>query len=75
MYIIYNGLLLAIINVMYIRNKDIYYLKCMSRNFLRVPKGSMNRVNISRPTRLWNVLLLNIDVNFSINTFEQNLRI
>ena len=39
---------------------------------LRVPKGSMNFVNIS--TRLWNVLMLNIDENVSITTFKHNLK-
>ena len=33
----------------------------------------MNFVNIS--TRLWNVLLLNIDVNDSIATVKHNLKI
>ena len=39
---------------------------------LRVPKSSTNFVNIN--TRLWNVLLVNIDVNVSISTFKHNLK-
>ena len=38
---------------------------------LRVLKGSMNFVNNS--TRLWNVLLLNIDVNVVITTLKHNI--
>ena len=41
-------------------------------NLIRVPKGSMNFVNIS--TLLWHVLLSNIDVNVSITTFKHNLK-
>ena len=44
----------------------------MGSNVLRVPKGSINFVSIS--TRLWNVLLLNIDVNVLITTFKHNLK-
>ena len=68
MYKICNGLLPEVINVLYVRNKDIHSYS----NLLRVPKGSMSFVNIS--TRLWNVLLLNIDVNVSITTFKHNLK-
>ena len=39
----------------------IHSYNTMSSNLLRVPKGLMNVVNTS--TRLWNVLLLIIDVN------------
>ena len=72
MYKICNGLLPEVINIMYARNKDIHSYNTRSSNLLRVPKGSMNLVNIS--TRLWNVLLLNIDVNVSITTFKHNLK-
>ena len=67
-----NGLLPEVINVLYVRNKDIHSYNTMSSNLLRVPKGSMHFVNIS--TRLWNVLLLNIDVNVAITTFKHNLK-
>ena len=59
-----NGLLPEVINVLYVRNKDIHSYNTRSSILLRVPKGSTNFVNIS--TRLWNVLRLNIDVNVSI---------
>ena len=72
MYKICNGLLPEVITVLYVRNKDINSYNTRSSNLLRVPKGSMNLVNIS--TRLWNVLLLNIDVNVSIITFKHNLK-
>ena len=67
MYEICNGLLLEVINVLYVRNKDINSYNTRSILLLRVPKGSTNFVNIS--TQLWNVLLLNIDVNVSITIF------
>ena len=72
MYKICNGLLPEVINIMDARNKYINSYNTRSRNLLRVPKGSMNFVNIS--TRLCNVLLLDNDVNVSINTFEHNLK-
>ena len=72
MYKICNDLLSEVINVLYVRNKDINSYNTRSSNLLRVPKGSTNFVNIS--TRLWNVLLLNIDVNVSITTFKHNLK-
>ena len=72
MYKICNGLLPEVINVLYVRNKDIHYYNTMSSNLLRVPKRSISFVNIS--TRLWNGLLLNIDVNVSTTTFKHNLK-
>ena len=72
MYIIYNGLLPPVINILYIRHKYIYSYNTRRSNGLRLPKGSMNFVNIS--TRLWNVLLLNIDVNVSIIKFKHILK-
>ena len=72
MYKICKGLLPEVINVFYVRNKDINSYNTRSSNLLRVPKGSLNFVNIS--TRLWNVLQLNIDVNISITTFKHNLK-
>ena len=65
-------LLPQVINVLYIRNKNINSYNTRGSNLLRVPKGSMNFVNIS--TRLWNVLLFNIDVNVSNTTFKHNLK-
>ena len=72
MYKICNGLLPEVINVLYVSNKDIHSYNTRSSNLLRVPKGSTNFVNTS--TRLWNVLLVNIDVNVSISTFKHNLK-
>ena len=72
MYKIYNGLLPEAINVLYIGNKDSHSYNTWSSNILRVPKGSMNFLKIS--TRLWSVLLLNIDVNVSITTFKHTLK-
>ena len=62
MYKICNGLLPEVINVLSVRNKDINSYNTRCSNLLRVPKGSTNFVSMS--TRLWNVLLLNIDVQF-----------
>ena len=61
MYKLSHGLLPEVINVLYVRNKYIHSYNTRNSNLLRVPKGSTNFANIS--TRLWNVLLLNIDVN------------
>ena len=72
MYTIYNGLLPHVINVLYIRNKDILPTIVRISTYRGVSKGSMNFVNIS--TRLWNVLLLNTDVNLSITTFKHNIK-
>ena len=72
LYKICNGLLPEVINVLNVRNKDIHSYNTRSSNLLRVPKGSMNFLSIS--TRLWNVLLLNIDENVSITTFKHNLK-
>ena len=66
MYEICNGLLPEVIHLLHVRNKDINSYNTRSSNLQRVPKGSS--------TRLWNVLLLNIDVNVSITTFKHNLK-
>ena len=68
MYKICNGLLPEVRHVLHVRNKDIHSYNTRSRNLLIVPKGSTIFVNIS--TQLWNVLLLNIDVNVSITIFN-----
>ena len=47
LYKICNGLLPEVINVLYVRNKDINSYNTRSSNILRVPTGSMNFVNIS----------------------------
>ena len=72
MYKICNGLLPEVINVLYVRNNNINSYNTRSSNLLRVPKGSTNFVNIS--TRLWNMLLLNIDLNVLITTFKHNFK-
>ena len=72
MYKMSNGLLPDVMNALYIKNKDIHSHNTRSSNLLRVPKGTMNLKNIS--ARLWNVLVLNIDVDVSITIFKRNLK-
>ena len=72
MYKIFNGMLPVIMNELYIKNRDIHSYNTRSSNLLRVPRGTMNFANIS--ARLWNVLVLNIDVNVSITIFKRNLK-
>ena len=67
-----NGLLPEVINVLYIRNRDIHSYNTRSNNLLRIPMGTTNFTNTS--ARLWNVLVLNIDVDVPITRFKHNLK-
>ena len=72
MYKISNGLLPEVMNVLYVQNRDIHSYNTRSSNQLRVPKGTRSFTNIS--ARLWNALVLSIDVNVSITIFKRNLK-
>ena len=69
---IYNSLPPQVIHVLFIRNNVLIPTILGVATYCELPKGSINCVNIS--TRLWNVLLLNINVNVSITTFKHNLK-
>ena len=71
MYKMLNGLLQEVMNALYV-NIKICILITRSSNLLRVPRGTLSFKNIS--ARLWNVLVLRIDVNVSITIFKRNLK-
>ena len=72
MYKMSNGLLPEVMNALYVQNRDIHSYYTRSSNLLRVPRGTLSFANIS--ARLWNVLVLSIDVNVSITIFKRNLK-
>ena len=72
MYKMSNGLLPEAMNVLYIKNSEIHSYNTRSSNLLRIPRGTANFANIS--ARLWNVLVLSIDVNVSLTIFKRNLK-
>ena len=59
-------------NVLYVINKDTHSNNNRNSNILGLAKGRMSLIDIR--TRLWNVLLLNNDVNVSLTTFMHNLK-
>ena len=60
MYKMSNGLLPEVMNAFYVKNRDIHSYNTRSSNLPRIPRGTMHFTNIS--ARIWNVLVLNIDV-------------
>ena len=57
----------------YLKNNQVHSYNTRSSDLLRIPRGTLNFTNIS--ARLWNKLVLNIDVNVSIYTFKYKLKI
>ena len=68
-----QGLLPGVMDNLYIQNNEVHSHNTRSSDLLRIPKGTLNFTNIS--ARLWNTLVLNIDVNVSIYTFKYKLKI
>ena len=58
---------------MYRQNNDIHSHRTRSRDLLRVPQGTINIVNVS--ARLWNVLVLKIDVHIALSKFKYTLKV
>ena len=71
MYQYSNGLLPEVIREMYRQNNDIHSHITRSRDLLRVPQGTIPFVNVS--ARLWNVLVLKMDVHIAFSKFKYNL--
>ena len=61
MYTYSKGLLPEVIEELYRQNNDIHSHRTRSRDILRVPHGTIHFVSVS--ARLWNVLVLKIDVH------------
>ena len=67
-----KGLLPEVIGEMYRQNNDIHSQRTRSRDLLRVPQGTINFVNVS--ARLWNVLVVKIDVHIALSKFNTTLK-
>ena len=61
----------------YLAHTDPIFVKfkytTRSRDLLRVPQGTIHFVSVS--ARLWNVLVLKIDVRITLSKFKYNLKI
>ena len=55
------------------QNNNIHYHITRSRDLLRVPQGTIHFVNGS--ARLWNVLVLKMDVHIALSKLKYNLKI
>ena len=73
MYKYSKGLLPEVIGEMYRQNNAIHSHRTRSRDLLRVPQGTIHFVNVS--ARLWNVLVLKMDVYIVLSKFKYNLKV
>ena len=73
MYNYSKELLPEVIGEMYRQNNAIHSHRTRSRDLLRVPQGTIHFVNVS--ARLWNVLVLKIDVHIALSKFKYNLKV
>ena len=73
MYTYSKGLPPEVMREMNRQNKDIHSHKTKSRDLLRVPQGTIHFVNVS--ARLWNVLVLKMDVHIALSKFKYNLKV
>jgi len=73
MYKLSNGMLPEVLNRLYKKNSEIHSYNTRNCNLLRIPKGTLNFTNVS--ARLWNTIILNINVNTSFSTFKHSLKI
>ena len=67
MYKYCNGLLPDVMNRLYVKNYVIHSYYTRGNNLLRIPRGTVNFINI--PARVWNT---NIDVYVPYHVFKQN---
>ena len=70
MYKYSKGLLPEVFGEMYRQHNAIPSHRTRSRDLLRVPQGTINFVNVS--ARLWNVLVLKMDVHIALSKFRYN---
>ena len=68
-----KGLLPEVIGEMYRHNNYIHSHRTQSRDLLRVPQSTIHFVNVS--ARLWNVLVLKMDVYIALSKFKYNLKV
>ena len=73
MYTFSKGMLPDVLNRLYSKNRDTHSYNTRSSNLLRIPKGTLNFTNIS--ARLWNIIMLNININCSFSIYRYNLKI
>ena len=73
MYKYSKGLLPEVIGEMYRQNNDIHSHRTRSRDLLSIPQGTIHLINVS--ARLWNVLVLKMDVHIALSKFKYNLKV
>ena len=73
MYKYSKGLLPEVIREMCRQNIDIHSDRTSSRDLPRVPQSTIHIVNDS--ARLWNVLVLKMDVHIALSKFKYNLKV
>ena len=68
MYRYCNGLLPNVMNILYVKNKDIHSHNIRSNNLLRIHRGTANFTNLS--ARVWNVITRTINVYVLYHVFK-----
>ena len=73
MYKYCNGLLTNVMNILYVKNKDIHSNNTRSNNLLGIHRGTANFTNLS--ARVWNVLTRNLNVYVPYHVFKLKLKL
>ena len=72
MYKFNYGFLPEVLNTMYIKNSEIHSYNTRSKDMFRISSGTKTFSNIS--AKIWNSLVVNIDINVSLIKFKESLK-
>ena len=68
-----NGLLPNVMNILYVKNKDIHSHNTRSNILLRIHRGTVNFTNLS--ARVWNLLTIHLNVYVPYHVFKLKLKL
>ena len=72
MYKFNNGFLPEVLNAMYRKNCEIHSYNTRNKDMFRISSGTQTFSNIS--ARIWNSLMVNLDINVSLIKFKESLK-
>ena len=72
MYKFNNGFLPEVLNAMYRKNSEIHSYNTRNKDMFRISSGTQTFSSIS--ARIWNSLMVNLDINVSLIKFKESLK-
>ena len=70
MYKFNYGFLPEVLNTMYRKNSEIHSYNTRSKDMFRISSGTFSNIS----ARIWNSLVVNIDINVSLLKFKESLK-